>query len=347
MLRYLTAGESHGKALVAILEGCPANLPLYPADINQDLARRQTGFGRGPRMKLENDRAEILSGVRKGKTIGSPITILLPNASTEFFERSISQLRPGHADLAGAIKYNQKDIRNILERASARETAARVAVGAIARKLLQQFKINISSRVISIGGTASEKEWIKLIERAGSEGDTLGGVFEVVLKNVPAGLGSYVQWDRRLDGSLARALMAIPAVKGVEIGLGFAAASLPGSKVHDEIFYQKDEGFYRKTNHAGGLEGGISNGEPIIIRAAMKPISTLKKPLNSVDIVSKKPSKAYVERSDVCAVEAAGVIGEAVAAFEIAGAFLEKFGGDSLEELKNNFSAYQKMISVL
>ena len=347
MLRYITAGESHGKALVAVLEGCPANLPLTPEDINHDLARRQEGYGRGPRMKIETDKAEIISGLRNGKTMGSPIAVLLPNKSNELFNESFTQLRPGHADLAGAIKYNQKDARNILERASARETAGRVAVGAVCKKLLSEFKIIVTSRTISIGGASAEKDWQNLIDQARAKGDSLGGIFELEITGVPVGLGSYAQWDARLDGNLARAVMAIPGIKGVEIGLGFKEAGLPGSQAHDEIFFDKDKGFYHKTNNAGGLEGGISNGEPIVIRAVMKPISTLKTPLQSVDLATKAATAAHVERSDVCALEAAGVVGEAVAAFEIAKAFLEKFGGDSLEELKDNFSAYQKRASVL
>jgi chorismate synthase len=296
-------------------------------------------------MKIEKDRAEILSGVRNGKTLGSPIALLIPNRSTEFFEKSITQLRPGHADLAGALKYHQKDARNILERASARETAVRVAVGAVARKLLAEFKIKISSRVVHIGGAAKETEWKKLVDKAAKEGNTLGGVFEVAVTGAPPGLGSHVHWDRRLDGNLARAIMAIPAIKGVEIGMGFATAETPGSKVHDEIFYAKEKGFYRKTNNAGGLEGGMTNGEPIIIRAAMKPIATLKKPLASVDLVSKKAGAALVERSDVCAVEPAAVIGEAVAAIEIARVFLEKFGGDALEDVLSAYKTYLSYLS--
>jgi chorismate synthase len=347
VLRYITAGESHGKALVAVLEGCPANLPLTPEDINQDLARRQGGYGRGPRMKIETDRAEIISGLRNGKTMGSPIAVLLPNKSNELFNEPFTQLRPGHADLAGALKYDQKDVRNILERASARETAGRVAMGAICKKLLSEFKIAIKSRTISLGGATAENERKKLIDQAREKGDSLGGIFELEITGVPAGLGSYVQWDARLDGNLARAVMAIPGIKGVEIGLGFKEADLPGSQAHDEIFYDKGKGFYHKTNNAGGIEGGISNGEPIVIRAVMKPISTLKTPLQSVDLATKAATSAHVERSDVCAIEAAGVVGEAVAAFEIARAFLDKFGGDSLEELKDNFSSYQKRSSVL
>ena len=347
MLRYLTAGESHGKALTAILEGCPANLSLSSADINRDLARRQLGYGRGPRMKIERDEAEILSGVRRGKTIGSPIAILIPNKSTELFEKVVTRLRPGHADLAGALKYNQRDIRNILERASARETASRVAVGAVARKLLSEFKFRILSKVVEIGGSKEEREWKRLIDKAREEGDSLGGIFEIIVSGVPIGLGSYVQWDRRLDGNLARAVMAIPAVKGVEIGLGFEQVKLPGSKVHDEIYYEKRKGFYHKTNNAGGLEGGVTNGEPVVVRAAMKPISTLRKPLKSVDLISKKSVAAHVERADVCAAAAAAVVGEAVVALELANAFLEKFAGDSVEEVQANFSAYQKRMAVL
>ena len=347
MLRYLTAGESHGKALIAILEGCPANLVISEADINRDLIRRQSGYGRGGRMKIEKDHAEILSGIRKGKTIGSPISLLIPNKSTELFEKAITQLRPGHADLDGAIKYNQKDVRNILERSSARSTAAQVAVGAIARQLLAEYKINVISKVIEIGGSKQPKDWAKLIDQARAKGDSLGGIFEVLVTGVPAGLGSYVQWDRRLDGNLARAVMAIPAIKGVEIGLGFGTAHLPGSQVHDEIFYVKGKGFYHKTNNAGGLEGGVTNGEPIVIRAAMKPISTLGKPLKSVDLVTKKAALAHVERADICAVEAAAVIGEAAAAIEIANAFLEKLGGDSVEEIKDNYASYKKRLAVI
>jgi chorismate synthase len=255
MLRYLTAGESHGKALVAILEGCPANLLLSPKDINIDLGRRQTGYGRGARMKIEKDSVEILSGVRRGKTIGSPIALLIPNQSAELFEKTFSQLRPGHADLAGVVKYNQTDVRNILERASARETAARVAAGAVARKLLSEFRIRISSKVVKIGGAKETADWKRLIDKARAEGDALGGIFEIMVNRVPIGLGSYVQWDRRLDGNLARAVMAIPAVKGVEIGLGFSAAALPGSKVHDEIYYVKKKWVLSQYQQCRGIGG--------------------------------------------------------------------------------------------
>ena len=344
MLRYLTAGESHGKALVAILEGCPANLSLSEEDINRDLERRQQGYGRGERMKIESDKAEIISGIRNGKTMGSPIALRIPNRSTELFEKVVTQLRPGHADLAGSLKYNQKDIRNILERASARETAAKVAVGVVAKKLLSEFKINVFSEVVQIGGASEEKKWKELIDKIREEGDSLGGVFEITVTGVPIGLGSHVHWDRRLDGDLARAIMAIPAVKGVEIGLGFGMASLPGSKVHDEIFYSKDKGFHHKTNNAGGIEGGMANGEPIVLRAVVKPIATLKKPLKSVDLVSKKSSEALVERSDISAVEPAAVVGEAAAAFELAVALLDKFGGDSVEDVTASYKAYRSRI---
>lgn len=346
MLRYLTAGESHGKVLVAILEGCPANLSLSAEDIDKDLARRQIGSGRGGRMKIEKDAVEIVAGVRKGRTMGSPVALLIPNRSTELFEQIVTVPRPGHADLAGALKYNQSDIRNVLERASARETAARVAVGAVCRKFLSEFKISISNSIVHIGGKAQKSEWEAAIDKARESGDSLGGVFEVRVEGVPPGLGSFMQWDRRLDGRLALALMSIPAIKGVEIGLGFEQAKLPGSKVHDEIYYEGGK-FFHKTNNAGGLEGGVTNGEPIIIKAAMKPISTLVKPLRSVDLKTKKAVEAHVERADVCAVEAAGVVGEAVSAFEVADAFLDKFGGDSLEETRDNFSAYQKRFSVI
>ncbi len=345
MLRYLTAGESHGKALVAVLEGFPANLPLSGEDINRELERRQQGYGRGERMKIEADKAEILSGLRNGKTIGSPISLRIPNRSTELFEKTVTGVRPGHADLAGALKYNQKDVRNVLERASARETAARVAVGAIAKRLLSEFKINIFSEVVQIGEATDERGWRKAIDKAREEGDTLGGIFEVKATGMPAGLGSYVHWDRRLDGNIARALMSIPAVKAVEIGAGFKAASLPGSKVQDEIFYSKDRGFYRKTNNAGGIEGGMTNGEPMVVRAAVKPIATLGKPLKSVDLVSKKAREALVERSDVCAVEPAAVVGEAVVALELAKAFLEKFAGDSIEDMTGAYNSYLSRLS--
>ena len=334
MLRFLTAGESHGKMLVAILEGMAANMPLSENDINIELQRRQQGPGRSERMKIEKDEVEIVSGVLKGKTIGSPIALLIKNKAGISGAEVVTKLRPGHADLPGAVKYGQNDIRNILERASARETAARVAVGAVAKRLLSEFKIEVKSKVVEIGGEKNQSSWEKLIERATSDGDSLGGIFEISIINVPVGLGSYVQADRRLNSRLVQAVMSIPAIKGAEIGLGFEAAKRSGSKVHDEIFFEGGK-FKHKTNNAGGIEGGISNGEPIVIRAAMKPIATISKPLRSVDYMSKEPAAAHVERADVCAVHAAAVVGEAVSAFVIADAFLEKFGGDSLEEIKS------------
>ncbi len=388
------------------MEGMPSNLSLSPDDIDNELKRRQSGFGRGGRMKIESDHAEIISGVRWGKTIGSPITLLIENrdhknwtegmSSDAQFRGSIPPVtrpRPGHADLSGAIKYHQHDIRNILERSSARETAARVALGAVAKKFLKEFGIAVGSYVIQIGDRQSAvdrrqstEELIKifekaeaspvrcpdedatvkmaaLIERAVKEGNSLGGVFEVFATGVPAGLGSYIQWDRKLDGKIAQALMSIQAIKGVEIGLGFEAAGLFGSEVMDEIFYDGQQstvdsrktepdaaryalrvGFYRKTNNAGGIEGGMSNGMPVIARAAMKPIPTLRRPLASVDIVTKEPFEAAYERSDVCAVPAASVIGEAMTALVLAGAFLEKFGGDSMEEVASNYKAYMEYV---
>lgn len=391
MLRYLTGGESHGLCLTAILEGIPAGLKINKELIDEDLRRRQSGYGRGERMKIESDKVEILSGLRGGETLGSPLTLLIrnkdwesrraimdpssPPENSDKEDKSVPRLtrpRPGHADLAGAIKYNHKDLRNILERSSARETAARVAVGAIAKSLLKEFKIEIIGMVVEIGkikahtadltvekirgqrdksqlscpDRTAEKLMVEEIGKAEKVGNSLGGIFEVMVTNVPVGLGSHVHWDKKLDGRLAQALMSIQAIKGVEIGLGFEVARRPGSKVHDEIFYQeqrtKEEksGFFRKTNNAGGIEGGMSNGEMIIVRAAMKPIPTLKAPLKSVDLITKDPVTAAVERADTCAVPAAAVVGEAVVAFEIAGAMQEKFGGDSLSEMKRNYEAY-------
>ena len=389
-LRFLTAGESHGKGLTGILEGIPSGLSLSPEDIDKELKRRQMGYGRGGRMKIESDHAEIISGVRWGKTIGSPISLLIENRDWKNWQEGMSadaehagsippvtRPRPGHADLAGALKYGHKDIRNILERSSARETAMRVAIGAIAKKFLSECGINIGSYVIQIGnvklqesGVRSQKSELKrlfekaeaspvrcpddntsqkmtqLIDEALQKGDTLGGIFEVFATGVPLGLGSHIQWDKRLDGRLAQALMGIQAIKGVEIGTGFEMAERFGSEVMDEIFYDGSQftvhgsPFYRETNHAGGIEGGMTNGMPIVIRAAMKPIPTLRKPLRSVDIITKEPFEAAYERSDTCAVPAAAVIGEAMTAIVIADAFLEKFGGDSLEETKRNVNSY-------
>jgi len=379
MLRYLTAGESHGKALTAIIEGLPSGLEVTEEYINEQLSRRQKGYGRGGRMKIEKDKAEILSGVRFTKTLGSPLTLLIRNKDWENWEtimtsglgeilenQVVSKPRPGHADLAGAIKYNHQDIRNILERASARETAARVAVGAVARAMLESFSIKIASHVVQIGEVKAQSTLTDLdevariseesevrcldkdgeqamkerIKRAQEEGNSLGGVFEILVDNLPLGLGSHVHWDRRLDGRLAGALMSIQAIKGVEFGLGFEAARREGSLVHDELFYEPEKGPYRKTNYAGGLEGGITNGERLIIRAAMKPIPTLYQPLHSFDLKTKEPYEASIERSDVCAVPAAAVVGEAMTAVILAQALQEKLGGDSLEEMQRNYQSY-------
>lgn len=346
MLRYLTAGESHGKALVAILEGMPAGLKVDEAVINQELSRRQVGFGRGKRMQLERDRVKILSGLKKGITLGSPLSLLIENKdfSIEKLPKVICP-RPGHADLAGALKYGFSDMRNVLERASARETASRVGIGAICKIFLAEFKIKIFSKVLSIGGENIILGMRQKILQAKANKDTVGGIFEVIAKNVPCGLGSYVQPDRRLDARLSFGIMSIPGVKGVEIGLGFGYASKFGAQVHDAIYYKKGKGYFRKTNNAGGIEGGISNGEDIIIRACMKPLSTLLEPLDSVNIITKKPMPATVERSDICVVEAAGVIAENVVAFELSRAFLEKLGGDCLGDIKVNYQNYLKRIS--
>lgn len=383
MLRYLNAGESHGKYLLAILEGIPAGLPLTADLVNHDLGRRQKGYGRGGRMRLEEDRVEFACGVRKGKTLGNPIGLMIANKDWENWkevmavepgpvppQKVVTRPRPGHADLVGAIKYGHRDIRNVLEKASARETAIRVAIGAIAKALLAQFGMQVVSYTTEIGGVAARRcedpiaayeraeasdvrspdetagsEMIERIRTAKHRGDTLGGVFEVVVTNPPIGLGSYAQWDRRLGARLAMAVMSIQAMKGVEIGMGFEAARRFGSEVHDDIYYEAGgKGFIRKTNNAGGLEGGITNGAPIVLRVAMKPISTLYSPKKSVDIETKEPFDATVERSDICTVPAAGVVGEAVVAFEMANAMVEKFGGDSLEEMKRNFEAYQAYV---
>lgn len=383
MLRYLNGGESHGKYLLAVLEGAPAGLPLTPDMVNGDLARRQKGYGRGGRMRVEQDRVEFACGVRHGKTLGNPIGLLISNKDWENWKevmavepsqappsKVVTRPRPGHADLVGAIKYGHRDIRNVLEKASARETAIRVAIGGVAKALLGQFGMRVVSYTMEIGGVtanrvddplvayekaessdvrcADESAGARMIEQiraAKHKGDTLGGVFEVVVTNPPIGLGSYAQWDRRLSTRLAMAAMSIQAMKGVEIGMGFEAARRFGSEVHDEIYYEQDGArFYRKTNNAGGLEGGITNGEPIVIRVAMKPISTLYSPKKSVDIETKQPFDATVERSDICTVPAAGVVGEAVIAFEMANAMIEKFGGDSLEEMKRNYDAYQAYV---
>jgi chorismate synthase len=382
MLRYLTAGESHGKALTAIIDGMVAGLPLDEDYIARELARRQGGYGRGGRMKIEKDRAEIISGVRYGLTLGSPISLLIQNrdwenwketmsvASTSKKSEPVTRLRPGHADLAGTKKYSLDDMRPILERASARETAARVAVGAVARRFLEEFGVEIKSHTIAIGGTRvgdisvnkidwgkvekspvrcatakAEKAMIAEIDAAKDGGDSVGGVFQVVAAGVPIGLGSHVQWDRRLDGRIAQAIMSIPAVKSVEIGGSSSVAGLIGSLTHDTIKYDKSKKEWsRATNHAGGIEGGISNGAAITVNALIKPIPTLSKPLPSVDLKTGKRVDAHIERSDVCVVPAAGVIGEAMLAIVLADAMLEKFGGDHLKETIRNYRNYIKTI---
>lgn len=345
MLRYLTAGESHGKGLSAILEGMPAGLKLDEKKINIELQRRQQGFGRGKRMQIEHDKVEILSGVKGMISLGTPIALFIRNkdAGIEKLHKVFCP-RPGHADLSGVLKYGFNDVRDVLERASARSTAATVAIGAVCKILLSEFGIEISSSVISAGGESGSKEIVGKITEAIRKKDTLGGVFEVEAAGVPVGLGSYVQPDLRLDARLAGGIMSIPGIKAVEIGLGFGYANKFGSEAHDEIFYKKGYGYYRQSNNAGGIEGGISNGENIVIRACMKPICTLMAPLDSVNITTKKADKAATERSDVCVVESAGVVAEAVCAFTLAGAFLEKFGKDSLSDIKENYKSYIKRI---
>lgn len=346
MLRYLTAGESHGKALVAILEGMPAGLKLDIAKINKELKRRQAGFGRGKRMQIENDTAQILSGIKNMMTLGSPIALFIQNKDYKIEKlHKVLCPRPGHADLAGLLKYGFQDIREVLERASARSTAATVGVGAICKIFLSEFGMDIQSSVVSVGGKSGLAAIKNVISQAIEKKDTIGGIFEVTAKGLPVGLGSYVQPDSRLDSKLAGGIMSIPGVKAVEIGLGFDYADKFGSEVHDEIYYSKDKKYYRNTNNAGGIEGGISNGQDIFLRACMKPISTLMNPLDSVNIYTKKPDKAAAERSDVCVVEAAGVVAESVCAFVITEAFLDKFGSDSLRDIKANYKNYLKRIS--
>ncbi len=387
MIEFTTAGESHGKGLVAVVNGLPAGLPLKANDLVDDLARRQRGFGRGGRMRIETDRAEITAGVRGGFTLGSPIALWIPNKDWENWKlamdpdhepegtraRKVTNPRPGHADLAGFLKYGHRDLRNVLERASARETAARVAVGAVCRMLLRTFGIEVASEVLTIGGAGLPRpQWGKrepvrdrkrieesdvrcadakaaeamrdAIRRAQKKRDTVGGVFTVNATGVPPGLGTYAKWDARLDARLGGAMMSIPAIKGVEIGMGFFAADCFGSEVHDPIRAKRGGGFLRLRNNAGGLEGGTTNGEPIVVRVAMKPISTLSKPLESVDLTTGKKAEAAVERSDTCAVPAAAVVGEAMMIIELAKAFREKFGGDSLEEVEGAFKAYEKLV---
>lgn len=369
MFRYFTAGESHGKSLVGIIEGFPSNVPIDVEIINHDLKRRQSGYGRGGRMKIESDRIEILSGIRDSKTLGSPIAFTIPNKDYENWEKYMDPLkvldcgkrvtkpRPGHADLTGALKYGFDDIRNTLERSSARETAVRVAIGSMVKQLVSNFNIKAMSHVLSVGDIIPEKvndinsiknadnspvrcvnekkemEIIKAINKAKEDGDSLGGVFEIYITGLPPGLGSYVHWDRKLDGKLAQALMSIQGIKAVEIGEGIEASTLPGSKFHDEIFYSPEKGYYRETNMAGGIEGGMSNGENIIVRCHMKPIPTLYRPLRSVDIETKEGFVADIERSDTCAVPAASIVGEMVAITVVGQELLRKYGGDSLGEI--------------
>jgi chorismate synthase len=389
MLRFSTAGESHGKALVTIVEGLPAGLPVSAEWVDRELARRMQGYGRGARMKIERDHIEWLSGLRAGETLGSPVAMLIQNrdwanwedvmayeaaeGTGELRRRRVTRPRPGHADLAGVLKYDRVDARDILERASARETTARVAAGALAKRLLDEFGVEVGSHVLSMGGirtapaslpvplneasdrsevrvldAAAEAEIIRRIDAAKKAGDTLGGEVEVVARGVVVGLGSHVSWDRKLDGRLAGMLMSIPAVKGVEIGMGFEAARRPGSEVHDpieggEVGKRGSDargGYRRPTNNAGGLEGGMTTGEPVVVKVAMKPIATLMSPLATVDLASGEPAKAVSERSDVTAVPAMGVIAEALVALALADAMLEKFGGDSLGEMRRNYDGY-------
>jgi chorismate synthase len=384
-MRYLTAGETHGPQLTAIIEGMPSNLNISAEEINVQLQRRQKGYGRGLRMQIEKDTVNIVGGVRHGKSTGAPIALIVENNDWTHWtkvmgvepveednegRRRVHRPRPGHADLNGGLKYNQKDLRNILERSSARETTARVACGAVARQFLAEFGIKVAGQVLRIGeievkradlpldelvnlteespvrvaDKEAERLMIAAIDAAKEDGDTLGGIVEVIVEGVPVGLGSHVQWDRKLDGRIAQAVVSIQAFKGVEFGIGFEAARQRGSKVHDEIMYTENDGFYRASNRAGGFEGGMTTGEPIVVRGVMKPISTLYKALQSVDIDTKEAFTAQVERSDTCAVPAAGVIMENIIAWEVAQAFLEKFGGDSIEEIHANVTNYKKQV---
>jgi len=378
--RFLTAGESHGKKLTAIIENIPANFPIDIEFINNELARRQAGYGRGARMKIENDKVEITSGIRFGKTIGSPVSLEITNKDYEKWQkimsveplndndlnevdlREIKNVRPGHADFAGAMKFNQADVRNILEHSSARETAIKVAVGALAKQMLAEFGINIVSKVIGIGSVLAEningdfnndlncpneEIYNKMkaeIDAASEKGVSLGGLIRLEINNLPIGLGSYANWDKKLDGLLAQALMSIQAVKSVEIGLGKDVAFLTGDKVHDEIFYEEGN-IVRRTNNAGGIEGGMSNGEQVVITIAMKPIPTMRTSLKSINIEDKSNHQAHFERCDTCAVPSCGVVAESMCAIIILQQFLEKFGGDSLEEITSNFKNYLEMIS--
>lgn len=340
-LRFLTAGESHGPKLTAIIEGVPAGFPIDPDRIDEDLARRQRGPGSGGRMEIEHDRATITSGMMAGRTTGAPIAIEIPNLDHDSWkDRDIDPMvtpRPGHADLTGAIKYGHHDLRPSLERASARETASRVAIGGICKQILSEFGIQVGSRVLSIGSAGDDESMKQAIESAAEQGDTLGGLIEISASRVPPGLGSYAHWDRRLDARLAMAMMSIQAMKGVEIGPAFENASRPGSAVHDEISTDGEKNLVRKTNRAGGIEGGISNGQPIVVRVAMKPISTTSVPRPSVNLATGEPAHAAHERSDVCAVHRAAPVAEAMLALVLADALLEKLGGDSLEEMRPRF----------
>ncbi|WEK55698.1 MAG: chorismate synthase [Candidatus Cohnella colombiensis] len=384
-LRYLTAGETHGPQLTAIIEGLPSNLELDFEAINFQLQRRQKGHGRGRRMQIETDTAQIVGGVRHGRTTGAPVALVVENKDWKHWttvmnvepveggdeaKRRVHRPRPGHADLNGGLKYNLKDLRNVLERSSARETAARVAVGAIARQLLEKFGVKVAGHVVSIGEVVAqtpnvsidelieiteqspvrvvdkvaEQKMTELIDRMKQEGDTIGGVVECIVEGLPVGLGSHVQWDRKLDSRIAQAVVSINAFKGVEIGIGFEAGRRNGSVVHDPILHSPEKGFHRASNNAGGIEGGMSTGEPIVVRGVMKPIPTLYKPLASVDIDTKEEYTAQVERSDACAVPAASVVMEHVVTWEIAKAFLEKFGGDSIEEIQANVDNYLRQV---
>jgi chorismate synthase len=384
-MRYLTAGESHGPKLTTIIEGLPAGMPLLQEDINEQLARRQKGHGRGRRMQIEKDTVEITSGVRHGLTLGSPVALVVENndwkhwvkimgsepfdGNEEDIKRRVTRPRPGHADLNGAIKYGHQDMRNVLERSSARETTIRVAAGAVAKKLLSELGIEVASHVVEIGGVKSNvstydsiqslreisedspvrcldpeagEEMMKAIDTAKENGDSIGGIVEVIVEGMPAGVGSYVHFDRKLDSKLAAAICSINAFKGVEFGIGFEAAHIPGSQVHDEILWSEERGFYRKSNRLGGLEGGMTNGMPLVIRGVMKPIPTLYKPLQSVDIETKEPFTASVERSDSCAVPAAAVVAENVVAWELAVAITDQFFADRFDTLKEIIEEQRK-----
>jgi chorismate synthase len=384
LLRILTAGESHGPGLTGIIEGMPAGLAIDAAYIDEQLARRQRGHGRGARMKIEKDRVVIRGGVRRGRTLGSPIALHIENCDWKNWRevmlveaggdetlKAVHIPRPGHADYPGAMKYGHRDLRDVLERASARETAARVALGSVARRFLEEFGVHVASRVVSIGGEVDDtdadafpvpelnaradsspvraldakaaRRMIAAIDAARRDGDTLGGEFEVRVAGLPAGLGSYVHWDRRIEGDLARAFMSLNAIKGVEVGMGFRAARLRGSAVHDELFWDPARGgVVRRSNRSGGIDGGVTTGEPLVVRAAMKPIATILRPLASVDLKKKKEARAHIERSDTCAVPAAAVIGESLAALELADAFLIKFGGDSIPEIRSHYESERR-----